>query len=80
MIMPFLSSFILVTTKAFQQKNVIHDLYVPAFFTSFIVAIGEIGVIVSGVQYGWSAVPYIGLGGGLGVVLAMYFHDRIFKK
>lgn len=76
----FISSFILVTTKAFQQKNVIHDLYVPAFFTSFIVAVGEIGVIVSGVQYGWSAVPYIGLGGGFGVIAAMYFHKKVFKK
>ncbi len=78
--MPFISSFILVMTKAFQQKNVIHDLYVPAFFTSFIVAIGEIGVIVSGMQYGWSAVPYVGLGGGLGVVLAMSLHKKVFKK
>jgi len=37
-------------------------------------------VIVSGVQYGWAAVPYIGLGGGLGVILAMYSHDKVFKK
>jgi len=57
MIIPFASSFILVLTKAWQQKNVIHNLYIPAFFTSFVVAIGEIGVIVSGVKYGWEAIP-----------------------
>ena len=78
--MPFIASFVLVLTRAFQQKNVIHDLHIPAFFTSFLIATGEVGVIMSGVQYGWSAVPYIGLGGGIGVVLAMILHKRIFKK
>jgi len=80
MITPFAASFILVLTKAFQQLNVMHKLYIPAFFTSFIIACGEIGVIVSGIQYGWAAVPYIGLGGGIGVILAMYSHDKVFKK
>lgn len=80
MIIPFTASFILVLTKAFQQLNVVKGLYIPAFFTSFIIACGEVGVIISGIQYGWSAIPYIGLGGGIGVILAMYFHKRIFKK
>ena len=77
---PFFSAFILVVSRAFQQKNVMHDLYVPAFFTSFLIAIGDIGVIISGVEYGWSAVPYIGLGGGFGVVTAIFLHNYIFKK
>jgi len=80
MIIPFISSFILVLTKAWQQKNVIHNLYISAFFTSFVIAVGEIGVIVSGVKYGWEAIPYIGLGGGFGVVIAMYAHNKVFKK
>ena len=80
MIQPFIASFVLVLTRSFQQKNVIHDLKIPAFFTSFIIAVGEIGVIMSGVQYGWDAVPFIGLGGGTGVVLAMILHNKIFKK
>lgn len=80
MIQPFLASFVLVLTRGFQQKNVIHDLHIPAFFTSFVIAAGEVGVIMSGVQYGWSAVPWIGLGGGCGVVLAMVIHKKVFKK
>jgi hypothetical protein len=78
--MPFIASFVLVLTRAFQQKNVIHDLYVPAFFTSFVIACGEVGVIMSGVHYGWSAIPFIGAGGGLGVVSAMILHKKVFKK
>jgi len=80
MIQPFIASFVLVLTRGFQQKNVIHDLYIPAFFTSFVIACGEVGVIMSGVQYGWSAVPYIGLGGGIGVICAMVLHKKVFKK
>jgi len=76
----FLSSFTLVFTKAFQQQNVTHNLYVSAFLTSFLVATGEVGVIVSGATMGWGALPYIACGGGVGVVLAMYSHKRIFKK
>ena len=77
---PFIASFILVLTRAFQQKNVMHDLHIPAFFTSFLIAVGEVGVIMSGVQYGWSAIPYIGFGGGCGVVLAMILHKKVFKN
>ncbi|RKZ94955.1 MAG: hypothetical protein DRQ43_06075 [Gammaproteobacteria bacterium] len=80
MIQPFIASFVLVLTRGFQQLNVIHSLYVPAFFTSFVIACGEVGVIMSGVQYGWSAVPWIGFGGGLGVICAMLLHKKVFKK
>ena len=80
MITAFVSAFVLVLTRAFQQLNVIHHLYLPAFFTSFVIAAGEIGVITSGVIHGWNAVPPIGLGGAIGVVSAMYFHNKIFKR
>lgn len=80
MLTAFISSFILVFMKAFQQRNVVANLYVSAFLTSFAVAVGEVGVIVSGLTLGWQAVPYIGGGGAFGVVLAMYIHGKVFKK
>lgn len=76
----FISAFVLVLGRAFQQKNVMHDLYIPAFFTSFIMAGADVGIILSGVEHGWEIVPAIGFGGAFGVVTAMYTHNRIFKK
>ena len=80
MITAFVSSFILVFMKVFQQKNVIHDLYLSAFLTSFLVAVGEVGVIISGATHGWGAVLPIGAGGGVAVILSMALHKRIFNK
>ena len=80
MTVAFLSSFMLVFMKAFQAKNVIGNHYISAFLTSFAIAVGEVGVIVSGATLGWSAVPYIGIGGAIGVVFAMLLHSRIFNK
>ena len=79
MIVAFLASFSLVTLRAFQQQNVTHLLYLPAALTSFLMASAEVGVILSGVNLGWDAVPALGLGGACGVTLAMYSHKRIFK-
>ena len=39
-----------------------------AFLVSFFIAASEIGVILAGMKYGWSAVPYLGFGGGCGVM------------
>jgi len=80
MIIIFFSAFILVFFRAFQQRNVQHELYIPAVFTSFAIATGDVVVIIGAVKYGYDAIPYIGCGGAIGVVSAMYFHKRIFGK
>ncbi len=76
----FIAAFCLVSLKAFQQQNVMHSLYIPAFLISFLLAFAEIGVILSGIKYGWSAAVPIGFGGGFGVILAMVLHKKVFKK
>ena len=80
MIEAFFSAFILVLGRVFQNKNVIHDLYIPAILTSFVIAAADVGIILAGVEHGWSVVPAVGLGGACGVVIAMYAHNKIFKK
>ena len=76
----FFAAFCLVSLKAFQQQNVVHSLYIPAFLVSFFLAFAEIGVILSGIKYGWNAAMPIGFGGGIGVVFAMVLHKKVFKK
>ena len=80
MLIAFVSCYLLVLARAFQQKNVMHDLYVPAMLTSFAIAAGDVGVIMAGVQLGWAAVPYLGAGGALGVITAMFIHNKLFKR
>ena len=75
----FISSFMLVFFKVIQQLNVIHSLKIFAILTSFIIAFAEIGVIVSGVRYGWDAAPIVGLGGSIAVVIAMTVHQWLRK-
>jgi hypothetical protein len=43
-------------------------------------AIGEVTLVLMVVEIGWSAIPWIGTGGALGVTLSMYVHERCFKK
>ena len=74
-----LATAALVFLRAVQQLNVVHSLYLPAAVTSYLIAAAEIGVILSIVDQGWSAVVYIGTGGAIGVTLAMTFH-RIMRK
>jgi hypothetical protein len=77
---PLTASFCLVFLKAFQNQNVIHSNYKSAIFTSFLIAMAEIAVILSAVKYGWDSVFPIGLGGAFGVVLAMLLHKKLFKR
>ena len=70
-------AFVQVFTRAMQQLNVIHHYYGYAFITSFFIAAGDIGVIVLSVQHGWYSTLFVGLGGGIGVVGAMYCHKQL---
>ena len=82
----FLANFIYIALKAFQQKNVMHDQYKLMVPTSCSMAIceffitGTIATIaISGNGFIHTAVNVlsIGLGGGLGSVLATLYHHRI---
>lgn len=74
------AAFCLVALRATQQLNVMNKLYWWAIGTSYCLAFADIALILFVVQSGWSAVPWIGTGGALGVTFAMYFHRRFITK
>ena len=71
------ATFALVFLRAIQQQNVIHGHYVAAAITSFTMAAAEVAVVLQVVARTWSAVPWIGAGGALGVTAAMAAHRAI---
>ena len=71
------ATFLLVFLRAWQQQNVIHGYYWWAALTSYGMALADVLVIVGVVNYGLAAVPYIGTGGSIGVVSAMYLHRKM---
>ncbi len=75
-----IASFSIVFLRAMQQQNVIHGRYKSAALTSYLIALAEVGVVLIVVQKGWPAVPWVGTGGAIGVVLAMYVHRKFFTK
>lgn len=74
-----LASFGLVYLRAIQQQNVIHGHYWLAAATSFAIAVAEVAVVLAVIHYTWSAVPWIGMGGAVGVTAAMATHRYIRK-
>jgi hypothetical protein len=74
-LLAFCASFIFIFLKAFQQLNVVHRQYLLVIPTSMAMSVCEIGVVALVVKQGWGwIVLFTGLGGGLGCVVAMYFH------
>lgn len=80
MITAFLATFALVFLKAWQQQNVIGGHYLNAAATSYGMAFAEVGVVLSVVDYGWSAAIWIGTGGAIGVTAAMASHRKIMGR
>lgn len=72
-----IASFCLVYLRAIQQQNVIHGHYLIAALTSFAMAGAEVAVVLAVISYTWAAVPWIGLGGAVGVTAAMASHRYI---
>ena len=72
--------FAFVFFKAFQQRNVAFDHYVPVIPTSMLMAAVEVYIIASIATRGYSFLLVLSIGGGAGVgaLLAMYLHKRIF--
>lgn len=74
-----LSTMLLVFLRAFQTQNVIHRHYWMAGATSYLMAVGEVAVVLGVVDTGWAAVPWVGTGGAVGVVASMYVHKKYFQ-
>lgn len=69
----------LVFTRAIQQQNVIGGHYIAAALTPYLIAAAEVATVLIVVDTGWSAIPWVGTGGAIGVVSAMYLHRVFFK-
>ena len=72
-----LFSAVLVFARAWQQQNVIHGYFGWAIATSYALAIYEVFVVASVAKVGLTAIPYVGTGGAVGVVMAMLTHKRM---
>lgn len=77
----FSASFVFVGLKAAQQLNVVHDRYLLILPTSFLMAMCEVYVVSQAAMsgWGWIVIP-IGLGSGLGCLLAMYLHKKLRRS
>jgi hypothetical protein len=75
-----IATFCLVFLRAIQQQNVIGGHYVAAALTPYAIAIAEVASVLWVVSIGWTAIPWVGTGGALGVLSAMYLHRRYFRR
>lgn len=74
------ATFFLVFLRAIQQQNVIHRQYLFAALTPYLIACAEVASVLLVVDKGWTAIPWVGTGGALGVTAAMLFHSRYMMK
>lgn len=72
----FIATFVGVFGRAIQSQNVIGGHYLAAALTPYLIAAGDVAVILLAVNTGWSAIPWAGTGGACGAVLAMVLHRR----
>ena len=75
-----LATFIVVFGRAIQSQNVIGGHYIAAAVTPYGIAIGEVLSVLLVVDSGWSAIPYVGTGGALGAVAAMWAHRWFTRR
>lgn len=78
----FLTSFLYIGIKVFQQLNVQHRLYHLMVGTSFVMAVCEAVIVVAQTKHGfhWPTVCAVGLGAGLGSVAGTWMHHRYLEK
>lgn len=71
---------VMVFARAIQQQNVIGGHYIAAAVTSYLIALTEVIVVISVIDHGLAAVPWLGTGGAIGVTSAMTVHRSFFRK
>lgn len=78
----FLSSYVFIFLKSFQQLHVVKKQYAWIVPTSMLMAFVEVYVVATTAKNGWeiALVFLIGLGSGLGSLSATYLHTKRFKE
>lgn len=76
-VLAFFSGFFVVFLKGLQSKNIVGGHYLPTFLTSYPIALSEAGVVLAFVNEGLYAAVFVGTGGGLGGMLAIWSHGHI---
>lgn len=76
----FAATFVLVFLRGIQQQNVIHGNYLAAAITPYFLACAEVASVLYVVSTGWSAIPYVGTGGAIGIVFSMLAHRRYCNR
>ena len=78
----FASSFLSVFLMGFQQLNVEHRKYLLSFVTSFGMTFFNYCIFKLLPQGGFQADQFFNfaIGGALGIVCAMYAHDKLMPK
>lgn len=80
-LLAFLTSFLNIGLRSFQQLNTVHKRYLWIVPTSMVMAACEALILLSYVHNGWGwIVLAIGLGGGLGSCAGIYLHGKLTKK
>lgn len=76
------ASFVFVFLKAFQQRAVVGNNFLTIIPTSLGLATAEVFSVATVARSGWSVgvVLSVGLSAGLGAILAMMAHNRIYRK
>ena len=72
-------TFVSVFFRGFQHQNVIGGKYKSAFFTSYVLAIGEVVTVILITRNGFESVIPVGTGAALGITFSMWFYRRIHK-
>ena len=78
----FVAWFCYVGLRAFQQKNVQHQVYLGVLPVSVLMAIGDVFMVSVVAQTGfhWMFVLAMGLGGGLGCMLSMFIYSKLLRR
>lgn len=74
----FVTSFLFVGLKSWQQLNVVHRKYWWILPTSVAMALCEVYVVSTVAKNGWGVIALvIGVGAGLGSIIATWLHDKL---
>lgn len=76
----FASTFITVFALGLQSLNVNRGHRLAAFFTSFLIGLGNLGVLKLVPSAGWSEVAAYLAGGPFGIVCSMYAHPWLVAR